>query len=200
MTGEPIVWGCAGTTLPGEKLSGDRELVKPFKGGALVAVVDGLGHGEEAAAAAHVAVNTLQSCDGDSLMTLLRLCHERLRTTRGVVMSMALFNQIEDAMTWLGVGNVEGILFHYDAHVVPGQEFLLLRGGVVGDQLPRLHASIVTVGPGDTLIFATDGIRTGFVDQVNLDEHPQRIADRILAQYWRGNDDALVLVARYGPR
>jgi hypothetical protein len=32
---------------------------------------------------------------------------------------------------------------------------------------------------------------------VNVTDRPQLIADRIIAEYSRGSDDALVLVARY---
>jgi len=112
-------------------------------------------------------------------------------------MSLALFHGSDDTVTWLGVGNVEGFLLHRDAHGVPGHEALLLRAGIVGDRLPRLSASVLQVGYGDVLIFATDGIRPGFTDNVNLEESPQQIADRILTQYGLETDDALVLAARY---
>src|SRR5262245_2765968 len=52
--------GIAGSTLPGQRISGDHYLVAPFPGGALVAVVDGVGHGNEASIAARTAVNTLK--------------------------------------------------------------------------------------------------------------------------------------------
>ena len=47
-----IEWGVASRALPGETRSGDLHVVESFAGGALVAAVDGLGHGEEAADAA----------------------------------------------------------------------------------------------------------------------------------------------------
>lgn len=187
----------AGAALPGQKESGDRYLVREFGTRVLTVVVDGIGHGSDAALAAQGVVNLLRSCPEDSVIPLLRMCHDKLRGTRGVVLSMALFDAAEATMTWLGVGNVEGILLRHDPHVVPGKETLLLRGGVVGDHLPRLLATIVPVVKGDLLILATDGIRNGFADNTNLADEPQRIADRILSQYRRGNDDALVFVARY---
>ena len=55
----------------------------------------------------------------------------------------------------------------------------------------------VPVAPGDILIFATDGIRSDFSEGLTGSEVPQRTADRILAQYGKHTDDALVLVARY---
>jgi hypothetical protein len=71
-----------------------------------------------------------------------------------------------------------------------------LRGGVVGYQLPALRASVRPISPGDLLVFATDGIRAEFAQGLVLGDPPQQIADGILARHLKGNDDALVLVAR----
>jgi hypothetical protein len=76
------------------------------------------------------------------------------------------------------------------------QESLLLRAGVVGSQLPALQATVLPIVQGDTLFFATDGVRSDFSVTLSPRENPQRAADRILEQYRSGNDDALVLVAR----
>jgi hypothetical protein len=113
------------------------------------------------------------------------------------VISLAAFNAVDETMTWVGVGNVEGVLLRADPTVDPRYESLLLRNGVVGSRLPLLHASIVPVMRGDTLVFATDGIRSEFTQCLALGDGPQQLADRVLAKYAKGTDDALVLVARY---
>ena len=76
------------------------------------------------------------------------------------------------------------------------KEELLLRGGVIGAQLPALQDTVLPVTKGDMVVFVTDGVRAEFVGDLSAMEAPQRAADRILKQYARGNDDALVLVAR----
>ena len=144
-----------------------------------------------------MAATFLQTPENESVVSLLKRCHERLRSTRGVVISLAAFNAVDETMTWIGVGNVEGILLQADPAVNPGYEYLTLRSGVVGTRLPLLQAAIVHVKRGDTLIFATDGIRTEFAQGRALGAGPQQMADGILAQYAKGTDDALVLVARY---
>lgn len=192
--------GVAAQALPGEEQTGDRHAVVPSESGATVAVVDGLGHGPEAATAARIATEVLEQNAQESVIELIRLCHEKLKPTRGVVMSLASFDVDHGTVTWLGVGNVEGVLLHRDFYGTVSQEVLPLRGGVVGDQLPALMASIVPVARGDTLIFATDGIRLGFADGLKA-ESVQATADTVLARFARGTDDALVLVARYtGPQ
>ena len=114
-----------------------------------------------------------------------------------MALSLAWIDGGLDAMTWIGVGNVEGVLQRVDREASPAQEQLLLRAGVVGRQLPTLLALIVPVSPGDTLVFATDGIRGDFASDLRAIEAPERAAQRILAQHGSGTDDALVVVARY---
>jgi len=192
-----IEWGVAARPLQGEAASGDLHVVQALSNGVLVAAVDGLGHGPEAAAAARSAVLTLEGYAHEPVISLIKRCHESLTRTRGVVMSLASFNALDNTMTWLGVGNVEGALLRADDTASPARESILLRGGVVGYQLPALHASILPVTRGDVLILATDGIRGGFAEDVTLSDPPQQIAEQILARRASGTDDALVLVARY---
>src|SRR5207244_1361781 len=132
----------------------------------------------------------------EPVIALLQRCHEGLRATRGVVLSLASIDQGHDMMTWAGVGNVQGALLRAGAQKGSVQEVLLLRGGVVGSQLPALQAAVLPVAKGDTLVFVTDGVRGDFAEGLSALESPQRAADRILERHCRGNDDALVLVVR----
>jgi negative regulator of sigma-B (phosphoserine phosphatase) len=188
------VWSMS---APDQAESGDRHLIKILPNGVLVGVVDGLGHGAEAAVAAKMAVHYLGWYARDTLIAAFQRCHLQLKNTRGVVMSLAFFDADQNTMTWLGVGNVEGLLVRADASMHPARESILLRGGVVGLKLPQLSASVLPVFPGDTLIFASDGIATTFGDSVTVKDSPQNIANRIGGQFNKGTDDALVLVARY---
>ena len=194
----PLVeWGVSSRALPGQAASGDRHVVEAFPGGALIGAIDGLGHGDAAASAARTAGDVLGRHCAESVIALARRCHEALLSTRGVVMSLASFNGGDQTMTWLGVGNVEGVLLRANARAVPMREQLLLRGGVVGYQLPQLSAWVLPLCRGDTLIFATDGIRSEFTSVVDSGGSAAGLADSILTGYAKGTDDALVVVARY---
>jgi negative regulator of sigma-B (phosphoserine phosphatase) len=192
-----VDWGTAGAPLAGENESGDAHVVAPFADGVLLAVIDGLGHGVEAAVAARAAAAILEEAPADPLTVLAERCHEALRRTRGVVMSLAVIDAQRSSMRWLGVGNVESVLVRGLRSGAPGREALTLRGGVVGYQLPPLRVADVPLSPGDTLIMATDGIRGGFVAALDGRGTPQDVADGIFRRFSRGSDDALVLVARY---
>jgi serine phosphatase RsbU (regulator of sigma subunit) len=190
-----LEWSTAAATMPGETESGDRYWAGAVANGMMFAVIDGLGHGRAAAAASDVAIATLERHIGDPLIELLRRCHESLRGTRGVAMSLALFNTEDAMLTWIGVGNVEGTLLRRDAEL-PSHK-LLLRNGVVGIQLPTLRAGELAVQSGDILAMATDGVTTERPLRISMDGRIQSMADGILASACKGTDDALILVARY---
>ncbi len=192
-----IEYGVAKFVLPGQIESGDHHLVCcQQSGGILIAAIDGLGHGEEAGMAAKAAVSILKTSVDEPVISLVEKCHENLRTTRGIVLSLASIDPVHGMMTWIGVGNVQGAVMRTGASKGIVEQELLLRAGVVGSQLPPLQAAVLPIARGDTLIFATDGVRSEFAKSLSALEAPQRAADRILEQYCRGNDDALVLVAR----
>jgi phosphoserine phosphatase RsbX len=192
-----VEWGVAGSAFPGQSESGDHHVVSSFPDGVLVAVLDGLGHGNGAATAATKAASVLEERAREPVIALVRRCHEELRATRGVVMSAASFNIAYGLMTWLGVGNVQGVLRHSGTQRPHSQEELLLRAGVVGVQLPPLQAAVLPVLPGDILIFATDGVRGDFAQAPLYFDAPQQVAENILSRFGKGNDDALVLVAKF---
>jgi serine phosphatase RsbU (regulator of sigma subunit) len=181
----------------GEAENGDCYLVKSHSDLIVIAVADGIGHGKEACLAGHIAMDCIDLHAGDSLISLFQRCHDELKNTRGVVMSLASFHTTDNTMTWLGVGNVAGVLIRASVSPVPQRETILLRGGIVGELLPQLYATEMAVSTGDTLVFATDGISRSFADDLSIQDSPQRIAERIGSQYCTGTDDALVLVARY---
>ncbi len=195
---QPILdWGVSGCAISSESESGDAHFVASFPQGALVAVVDGLGHGPEAAEAAAKAIEVMRHCAQEPVTEIILRCHEELRKTRGAVISLASFHAGMSTMTWLGVGNVEGFLFRPGQSGSGARESLLLRGGVVGYQLPPLRSVSLPVSSGDTLMFATDGISSGFGDRLPLDRSPQEVASDILRRHGKKTDDALILVARY---
>lgn len=187
-----VDWAWAGSALEGPD-SGDLHVVVPLPRGALLAVIDGLGHGPEAALAAREAADILRAQPALPVSDLIDLCHEGLRKTRGAVMSVASLDIRSSTIDCCGVGNVEGVLFRADR----SREAIATRGGVVGYRLPCLKVSTLTVSFGDTLVLVTDGISSDFTSVVARDAAPQVIADSVLAGCAKGTDDALVLVVRY---
>lgn len=189
----PLEWGVAMRTLSGETESGDLPVIESSQGITLFAAIDGLGHGPEAATAARLAAKTLEAGAGEDVATLVERCHEALRQTRGASISVATFDGSTNTMTWVAIGNVEGRLLarQWPRHSISP------AAGVAGVELPQLRPETLSLRRGSTLIFATDGVQSSFSDSLASSGSPQQIADRILNEYGKTTDDALVLVARY---
>lgn len=190
----------ASFTLPGQDECGDRQAVVSLPYSAVVTVIDGIGHGTEAAEAAERAVAMVrEGRDPGNLIDLLKRCHTSLTGSRGAVMNLACFDQRQGTLTWVGIGNVEGRLLLRNKDKDSGyvREHLLLRPGVVGQRLPTLQVAVSRVQPGDMMIFATDGIDPGFADNLKIDSPVGDIADGIISRYCKKTDDALALVIRY---
>lgn len=182
---------------PGQIESGDHCLVTTTASGSLLAVVDGLGHGREAAHAANRAIDVIHGHADMPIVELAQRCHTALSSTRGAVMNLASFDARRGTLSWLGIGNVEGRLLLRLADSGYQQQHLLLRPGVIGQRLPKLQVFVNRIERGDVLIFATDGINPEFADHLLIDAPVEDIADGIIARHCKQTDDALVLVARY---
>ena len=183
--------------LPGESESGDLCLIKRVGKGTLIAAVDGLGHGQEAASAAHAAVGALDRYSRDPLIDLVRRCHEALVGLRGVVLGIAYLDPQAATMAWLGVGNIGGVLLRADLGNRPSRITLVPNAGFIGAEQAHPTTRSVPLALGDTVILYSDGIKDGFAESLVLSNTPQEIADFVITRQVKGNDDALVLVARY---
>jgi len=125
-----------------------------------------------------------------------RQCHESLRSTRGVVMSVSLstFARADDLA---GGGQRPGGPAPFRSVFESPTRELLLRAGVIGGQIPPLQApsflfSKETRLPGRAMDPWRIRTGTGVFGNVTA------TAQVILSRFAKGNDDALVLVARIG--
>jgi negative regulator of sigma-B (phosphoserine phosphatase) len=193
--GELLDVGVAEQSL--ERRSGDAHVAMALRDGALVAVIDGIGHGDEAADAAEAAVLAVQSAAEQSPAQAMAACHQALVGSRGAVASLAWVRG-SGRVTWVGVGNVAGTII--GLHPGRPTSRLVARGGTLGHRVPLVRAVSVPIAPGDTLVLATDGVRPGELAVVDPLESVQANAARILAHGATGADDALVLVARMRTR
>jgi negative regulator of sigma-B (phosphoserine phosphatase) len=189
--------GVAERALPGEPRSGDRAVLVAYEGGALVAAIDGLGHGVEAADAADAAAEVMAEHPEEEPGRMLQACHRALARTRGAVMTLAWFDLAGESLSWTGVGNVEGRLVHASAGPNAPMHGALTKGGVVGYNMPSIRVTGTDLEEGDVMVLATDGIDSGFARAIADGGSAQEIADRILTAHGKESDDALVVVVRY---
>ncbi|OBH84961.1 stage II sporulation protein M [Mycobacterium scrofulaceum] len=195
----PIEWARAGRPLPSEYTSGDRGLALDIDGAAaLFGVVDGLGHGPEAAAAALRAVEAVTRSSTERLEVLIQLCHRVLEGTRGVAMTLARVDFAANTLTWTGVGNVTADLVAKSPTGVQIRSSARLTAGIVGYRIPEIKpAQVISMRPGDLLVISTDGITENYLDHIDFSATAVVIAEELLGKDAKETDDAMVLAARH---
>ncbi len=192
--------GVAGLAHEGEGRSGDVAVFAPSRRGGLVAVIDGLGHGDAAADAAEAAAEVLRAQVELPPQDLFALCHEELRRTRGAVITLAWFDLEARRMEWTGVGNVEARFVRAGDSGDARHASPVVLGGVVGYNLPQVRMGAIPLEPGDAVVLATDGVEADYSRSLESGIAAQELAARVLERHGKGTDDALAAVVRYlGP-
>ncbi|OGU33665.1 MAG: hypothetical protein A2068_08980 [Ignavibacteria bacterium GWB2_35_6b] len=191
-----VEYSVSSVAFPGQKESGDLYIIKELPEKVIIGVVDGMGHGHEAAVAAKLAVDTLEANADQSVIKLIKLCHEKLKPTRGAVMALASINYSDETLTWLSIGNVEGMLLRADSEIKPSYENIFMCPGVIGYRLSQLNATIIPISKGDMLILSTDGIRSDYVLRIAADS---QYAARQSSNLGEWSKDELISESLIGP-
>lgn len=188
----PVTHGVAMRAADGEDHCGDAAVVETLGSRVVFGVIDGLGHGVYAEAAARAAADSIRHHAAEDPVAVLRRCHDHLRTTRGAAVSLAVLDH--GRAEWLAVGNVQGVIHH----ATPRKSTrLVTRAGIVGSRMPQLRNTHVAVEPGDVLVMFTDGVEDAAARDTSTGREPSAVAERLLGHHATGRDDALVLVARW---
>jgi negative regulator of sigma-B (phosphoserine phosphatase) len=195
----PIEWAVAGRQLPGEHVSGDQPIAVGIdEDAALFGVIDGLGHGPDAATAAIRAVEVLKGARGERLEVLVQLCHRVLVGSRGAAITVARVDFGAGTLTWTGVGNVTAHLVAKGPTGIAIRASARLAAGIVGYRIPEIRpAQVVPLRAGDLIVIATDGITEDHLDHIDFAGSATVIADEMLGKHAKQTDDALVLAARH---
>jgi anti-sigma regulatory factor (Ser/Thr protein kinase) len=157
--------------------------------------LDGLGHGQEAAAAVDKARDMLGD-DDMPLDALMQAVSQRLAGTRGAVGMASELDTAKQTLTVCGAGDIGIYLISNGV-----RQQLPTAGGILGHVHGRLEPLTVPFPRHALLITASDGMREtwglrAFPELWRL--HPQLIA-LILGQVMgRNNDDKSILVIRAG--
>ena len=118
---------------------------------------------------------------------LVRRCHEAART-RGAVISLASFDA-SGTMTWLGVGNVEGLLVRGDTERSKRSRCAAARLGTMLPPLDAAHAAGARTATR-SCSRPTASV-TASSAEVHAERDAQEIADAILANWARQRDDCV---------
>lgn len=169
--------------------------------GTFLCIADGLGHGEEAQQAAQAAIDYVATHLAEPLGKIFAGCNRALRGTRGVAMGLAVVDSPGKTVTYAGIGNTRAMLVKNIHREVVSEPTFRFGGnyGIVGGGYQRLVPERQRLGAGDLVILYTDGLRE-LISLENYDkalrEDVQRLAERILQDWYCGTNDAAVLVFR----
>ena len=190
----PIVIAAASRPHVHETTNGDGWTWSWHAGAYRIAVVDGLGHGPEAASATRLAIEALAAQPELPPGEAVHACHDALRGTRGAAMAIAQFNLKASRLNYAAVGNVEARLWQPEGWQRP-----IAYRGIVGAILPTIRVFDFPLGGDWLLLLHTDGVSARCDPDAlpsHLRQEPQALADTLLDRWGQPRDDATVVVAR----
>ncbi len=188
-------FGIAQQPKAGNIVCGDAYLVRQAGPLVVLALSDGLGSGEKANHSSRLAIQGVAEHLEEALSDTLAYCHYTILAAGGVGVMMTVLRLDTSALRleYAGVGNVR-FLAHSRGLIQP-----ITRYGYLGVRLPGLHVLRYPYTPGDVFLLHTDGISSRFHlpnHMRELEEGPQALAERVMAEYRKEHDDATVLVVR----
>ncbi|MGE5288207.1 MAG: SpoIIE family protein phosphatase [Micromonosporaceae bacterium] len=188
-------WGGVSVPLGGAGDSGDGWAIAAD--GCLAAlVVDGLGHGAAAGAAAEAAVSAFGRQPVTDPAGFVLRAHQAMRSTRGGVLAACVIDPERDEIVYAGVGNIAGRML-----TGPRSQGLLSHEGTLGTQLAAPDARVHRYrwSRGATLVLASDGVSSRWdpASYPGLFRHDPVVAAAVLYRdHGRAADDATVLVVQ----
>jgi len=197
----PLEIGAATRKHPLAEVNGDAFLIKHGEASVTIAVIDGLGHGEQARQAAWTAREYFERHYDQPLDSIFCGVGVSCSSTRGVVLAIVRFawesGTVQELpiirFTHASVGNIECKVFGS-----PQSISFIVRRGVVGSNAPQPVISSHNWNPQMILVMHSDGLQSNWrwSDFPELvDAEINRTAATLLHRLAK-EDDATVVVVR----
>ncbi|MGH7843780.1 MAG: ATP-binding protein [Candidatus Binatia bacterium] len=192
----PLDFGVATRSHAAMTVNGDAFVVKRWDARALVSVIDGLGHGQEAHRAAQAARHFVETHFDQPLEGLFRGVDRACRSTRGVVMALVKFNFTDRNIrfSFASIGNVEARIGRGCA-----AERLPVRRGVLGAKAPAPQVTEHVWETSNVLVLHSDGLKQRWNwDQLGdfAKQPAAKVAQCLLRAQAKENDDATVVIVK----
>ena len=177
-----------------ERVSGDAAVLCERDDLLFAAVIDVLGHGQDAHVLALEIERFLEDhWDGAPLELMDRL-HEEIRGSRGAAAGLCLLDRLSGVLRYVGIGNT--VLRKFGS----AETRLVSRAGIVGGDKRTAREERVTLVPGDVVLLYSDGVKDRFLlaDYPELLHHDARtIVRTVLRRFGKEQDDATCIALRY---
>lgn len=179
---------------PGERVCGDAWAFHRDPDRILVLVVDGLGHGWEAAEAAQEAVGVFKKRTHNGPGEIINYVHEALRKTRGAVAAVAEIRRDEGTIVYAGIGNISAVVLGDS-----GSRSLASHNGTLGVTVSRVQEFKYDWPAKGTLVMHSDGLQSRwdilpYPGLISRD--PALIMGVLMRDFRRHRDDATVVVVK----
>jgi anti-sigma regulatory factor (Ser/Thr protein kinase) len=190
-------FGAVSIPVAGEEVCGDSWAIEDVEGRVIVLVVDGLGHGPQAAEAARAAVRNFRATAPLGPVEVIRAAHAALRSTRGAAMAVGRIDRERGEIQFAGVGNIAGAI------VNPADETsrtsMVSHNGTVGHTVRKIQEFVYPWASNSLLVMHTDGVGTHWQlgRYAGLGAtHPGLVAGVLYKDFRRSRDDATIVAVR----
>jgi anti-sigma regulatory factor (Ser/Thr protein kinase) len=190
----PLEVGVVCLAKPGQDVSGDNWAMTQGVEHSLIMVADGLGHGQEAAAASLAATNLLPDKGQLKPAAIVGAAHAALAHTRGAALAVVELDLARLVVRFAGIGNISGTVLGADH-----DQHLASHNGIVGHQVRKIQEFTYPWSAEALLLLHSDGLISHWnLSRYSglLSRHPSLIAGVLYRDFSRGNDDVTVLVAK----
>ena len=160
-------------------------------------VLDGLGHGPQAADAATAAMRVFAERSMLPPVDLIEEIHLALRATRGAAVGVTMIDQERSLVRFAGVGNIVASLVTPNAP----RQTLASHNGTAGVAMRRIQEFTYPIGSGTVLVMHSDGLGTHWNPDAYVSvwrRDPALAAGLLYRDHTRGRDDCTVVVAHIG--
>jgi anti-sigma regulatory factor (Ser/Thr protein kinase) len=178
----------------GEAVCGDDWALLSWRGRHALFLVDGLGHGPDAAQAARVAVETAAKGIQLSAVDLIASVHDALRPTRGAAAAVAMLEPGKELCTYCGIGNIATSVRSNGA-----TRSMVSHNGILGHQVRKIQDFSYPFPRGALCIAHSDGVsaRWDLAAYPGLEQrHPSLVAAVLYRDHARERDDATIAAVR----
>ena len=189
-----IAVGAICKPMAGETRCGDGWGCELLADRCILALVDGLGHGPGAAAAAELAVASVRQHRTKAPAEIVQYAHAALRATRGAALAVAEIDWAQQSLRYCGIGNISGTIITGDS-----LRHLVSYNGTAGHEARKVVEFTYPWSANALLIMHSDGLMTRWNLQAYpglLQRHPSLIAGVLYRDFVRGRDDVTVLAAK----
>jgi serine/threonine protein phosphatase PrpC len=183
-------FGIASRPALGMRANGDTYLVEQCDDRTFMAVIDGLGHGEEAAVVAKMSREFIAAKRSLDLKQTILDLHRHLDRSRGVVAGLVRIDSQERKLRFCGIGNTE-VRVISEPRMHPAS-----LDGILGANVRKVVVFEYPYKSLKAVVLHSDGISSGFdlSDYPSICEEPQAVADTIMTKWGKQYDDATIAI------